>query len=398
MIDLNMHRLSGAALTPFIHACLLLIASLGLFACGSNSSQEHSQNHIPIAESDWREKLDITYARGFDISYEKGYKVLHLIQATDTTHYLLLPEGAERPNAYPEAQRINIPIKSMIALSTTHVALADFVNADSIIVALDNTQYVYDPQVRQRIEAGDITEVGASGSLNQEMVIALQADLLMVSGMPSTDLQKYNSIISSGTPVLINTEWMEQTALGKAEWVKLMAALLNQEALAKQKYESIVESYLNTAQLTAQVEERPAILSGSPFQGSWYVPGGKSYRSQLFTEAGGHWPWKDSAVVSMPIAFENIYTYGLEADYWLNPGMFNSLDELAAKDERFADFKAFREAKVYNHNLRLSANGQGNDYFESGVVNPHLILKDLTHILHPQILPEHELYYYQKLK
>ncbi|MEK6480044.1 ABC transporter substrate-binding protein [Catalinimonas sp. 4WD22] len=374
-----------------VFICLLLSAC-------ENSSSKRQESSFSEVQSRWTEEAEVHYAQGFDISYEYDYKVLHLMQGTDTTHYILMPEDVDRPSAYPEAQRIRIPIRSLVALSTTHVALADFVEADSIIVALDHTDYVYDPEVRASIDAGEVTSVGQSGSLNQEMVLALQPDLLMVSGMPNTDLQKYNALISSDIPVLINTEWMENTALGKAEWVKLMAALLNREEIANPKFDSIAQAFQHIAQLTDSLEEKPEVISGSPFQGSWYVPGGKSYRSKMFEQAGAQWPWSDNEDVSLPVAFENIYAYGLEADYWLNPGMVNTLDELLAKDERFADFKAFQNGKVYNHNRRMTPNGQGNDYYESGVVNPHLILADLTHILHPDLLPDHQLYYYQKLE
>lgn len=394
---LNKHIRLRLSLSRFSPTYLFALVNILFCAC-ENGQQQKQEKSSSEGQSLWTEETQVNYAQGFDISYKENYKALHLIQGSDTTHYLLLPEGVSRPEAYPEAQLIHIPIRSLAALSTTHVALADFVEADSIIVALDNTDYVYDPEVRARIETGAITAIGESGSLNQEMVLALQPDLLMVSGMPDTDLQKYNALISSGIPVLINTEWMESTALGKAEWVKLMAALLNREELANQKFDSIAYAFQQIAQLTDTLEKRPAVLSGSPFQGSWYVPGGKSDRSKLFVQAGAHWPWNDSADVSLPIAFEHMYAYGLEADYWLNPGMVNTLDELLAMDERFADFKSFQNGQVYNHNRRSTADGQGNDFYESGIVNPHRVLADLTHILHPELLPEHELYYYQQLK
>ncbi|WP_341295302.1 ABC transporter substrate-binding protein [Catalinimonas locisalis] len=390
-IVLRLGLTCNKSMNGIVFICLLLSAC-------ENSSSKRQESSFSEVQSRWTEEAEVHYAQGFDISYEYDYKVLHLMQGTDTTHYILMPEDVDRPSAYPEAQRIRIPIRSLVALSTTHVALADFVEADSIIVALDHTDYVYDPEVRASIDAGEVTSVGQSGSLNQEMVLALQPDLLMVSGMPNTDLQKYNALISSDIPVLINTEWMENTALGKAEWVKLMAALLNREEIANPKFDSIAQAFQHIAQLTDSLEEKPEVISGSPFQGSWYVPGGKSYRSKMFEQAGAQWPWSDNEDVSLPVAFENIYAYGLEADYWLNPGMVNTLDELLAKDERFADFKAFQNGKVYNHNRRMTPNGQGNDYYESGVVNPHLILADLTHILHPDLLPDHQLYYYQKLE
>lgn len=372
-----------------ICACLLLS---GLFGCQSAVEEATSERTVRTAD-----QLSVRYARGFDITYTENCKLLHLFRNTDTTRYLLLPRGMARPAILPEAQVIRTPIRRLIALSTTHVALADFVEADSILVGLDNTDYVYHPAVRQRIAAGEIMAVGQGGSINQEMVVALQPDLLMVSGMPDTELQKYRSVIESGVPVLINTEWMEETPLAKAEWVKLMAALTDREALAAAKFDTVVAEYEAIAALTDELTERPRVISGSPFRGAWYVPGGNSYRARLYGQAGARWPWQDTAAVSLPVAFENMYAYGLEADYWLNPGQVRSLEELAAMDRRFRDFKSFQSGKVFNNNRRLTPDGLGNDFFESGVVNPHLILADLTHILHPELLPDHHLFYYQRL-
>ena len=86
-----------------------------------------------------------------------------------------------------------------------------------------------------------------------------------------------------------------------------------------------------------------------------------------------------------------------EADFWINPGTWNSLANGTAEDQRFAEFFAFESGNVFNNNARVSAGG-GVDYFESGATNPHLVLADLLSIFHPDLLPDHELYYYQKLE
>jgi iron complex transport system substrate-binding protein len=64
---------------------------------------------------------------------------------------------------------------------------------------------------------------------------------------------------------------------------------------------------------------------------------------------------------------------------------------------RFKDFKAFKTGAIFNNNRRTNSSG-GNDFWESGVVHPEIVLADLIRIFHPQILPEHNLYYYQKVK
>lgn len=85
-----------------------------------------------------------------------------------------------------------------------------------------------------------------------------------------------------------------------------------------------------------------------------------------------------------------------EADVWLNVGMATTLDELKIMNPKFKDAKAIQENEVYNNNLRLTPEG-GNDYWESAVVHPDIVLRDLIKILHPELVTE-DLYYYRHLE
>lgn len=125
--------------------------------------------------------------------------------------------------------------------------------------------------------------------------------------------------------------------------------------------------------------------------------GGNSFEAILLKDAGANYPWFDEKQTGgLRKDFEVIYKVGLEAEVWLNPGAATSREEILQKDGRFKDFKAFKTGRIYNNNRRVSPAG-GNDYWESGVVHPERLLADLIHILHPTLLPGHELFYYQKL-
>jgi iron complex transport system substrate-binding protein len=80
----------------------------------------------------------------------------------------------------------------------------------------------------------------------------------------------------------------------------------------------------------------------------------------------------------------------------MNMGNFTSKKELLAADQRFQSFKVFNEGKLYNNTNRLSREG-GNDFWESGTVNPHIILRDLIQIFHPGLIGE-GLVYYKEIK
>jgi iron complex transport system substrate-binding protein len=51
---------------------------------------------------------------------------------------------------------------------------------------------------------------------------------------------------------------------------------------------------------------------------------------------------------------------------------------------------------MFNNNNRVTLRG-GNDYWESGSINPQIILKDIGAILHPELFPGYELYYYKRI-
>jgi iron complex transport system substrate-binding protein len=190
---------------------------------------------------------------------------------------------------------------------------------------------------------------------------------------------------------------METSPLGKAEWVKVMAALLNKEQLANQKFNAVSKKYNELEAAVDKAEEKPLVINNLPYKGAWFVPGGGSFTANFLRDAQADYPWFDnSSTGGLRKGFESVYKVGLHADVWLNPGAAKSKEEILAKDSRFKDFKSFQNGAIYNNNRRMSPAG-GNDFWESGVVHPEIILADLIKIFHPNILPGHELYYYQQI-
>lgn len=351
-----------------------------------------------------RPQVAIRYAKGFTIRYSGPYKFVSIMspfdKSVDTVRYVLVPRGTPAPKGYAPSQVIDIPLRSIVAMSSMHVGLAEFLGAEDLIVGLGNLKYVSSPKVIQRIDAGKVREVGRDQTINDEQVITMQPDLLMAMGSPTARLDHYSTIRGAGVPVLINSEWVETTPLGRAEWVKLLAALTNRETLVNQKFATVEQAYNRLAALTKTVAKKPTILSGMNSKDAWFVPDGDSYMTRFFLDAGGRYPWVNRrATGSLPLNFEAVYPVALKADYWLNVGMMSvdSKQAVLAKDVRYADFNAFKTGRMYSYTKRVNSRGS-NDFWESGAVNPHLVLADLIRILHPDLLPKHQLVYYQQLK
>jgi len=376
---------------------IVILATASLLACQSGTSTEQ-------AKTPDFERITPKYAKGFALDQYPEFQILHILRPfndkADTLSYLLLPKGTKKPEGFSQLATIQTPIENFVTLSTTHVALADLLDATPKIIGLSSAEYVCNEKIRNRLANNTITQIGDGETLNQEQVLSLNPSLVMVSGFSQASFERsYRPILELGIPVLVNSEWMEETMLGRTEWVKVLGYLLDDTELANRKFEEVESKYLALAKMGRNAAHKPLVIGGLPFKGTWSVAGSKSYISNLLTDAGATWNWaNDSTSTSIQMDFESVYPIGIKAEYWLRAGTTQSKEALLAIDSRFADFKAFQSGNIFNNNKRISPNGMGYDYWESGIINPHLILGDLIQILHPELMPSDTLFYYQRLK
>jgi iron complex transport system substrate-binding protein len=348
------------------------------------------------------DKARVRYAKGFSIRYAKTYKVVDVFNpfsaSPDTTRYVLVPRGKPAPAGFEKAVKVEVPVRTLACLSTTHVGLTDFLGINDRIIAISDTGRVLNRDVLARIRAGKIAEVGKEQGLNKELVLALAPDLLMTVGFPGKEIGSFQALTESGIAVVTNSEWMETSLLGRMEWVKLLAAFVNGEGQAERKFDSIEAKYAEAKRTASRAGRKPKVIGGICRQGVWTVPGGRSYVAGLLKDAGADYPFaEDTSTGSRNLGFETVYRAGLDAEFWLNAGWAKSLRDISDEDRRYTEFKCFKTKQVFNNTKRMGANGS-NEYWESGLVNPHLILLDLVKILHPELSPRHELFYMRRLE
>jgi iron complex transport system substrate-binding protein len=239
-------------------------------------------------------------------------------------------------------------------------------------------------------------EVGSGPTVNIELLVDIGPDLIMTFGMGG-EWDTHPKLEEAKLPYVINAEWNEQTPLGRAEWIKFMALFYNKEAKANEVFDFIVTEYKTLAEKAAASSDKPTVFTGAPYQGTWWVTGGGSYAARLLADAGAAYVWADDdSTGSLMLDIEKVFEKAGEAEYWLNTSYWNSLADAKAADERFTKFGAYQSGKVFNNNNRMGPGG-GNEYFESSPAYPHRLLADLISIFHPDLLPDHEFYYYKKL-
>lgn len=348
------------------------------------------------------EKTTLTHTDGFSVEYFNNYKLVTVKTpypgATQPMQYVLVQCGTPAPAGFPEAQVIEIPVKTVVTMSTTYLPFLDEFGLLDRLVGMDDATYVSNPTVLKMAQEGKITMLGYGSGVNVEQALELNPGLIITYGSGALDYDAHPVLIQAGLKVVVNGEWLDTSPLGRAEWGKFIAAFFNKEAAAEALFTQTVQQYENYAALAAGVTEKPTVFTGSDYQGTWSMPGGNSFAASFLKDAGANYLWADDpSTGSLPLAFEAVFEKAQNAQYWVNVGYFFTPADLLAADARYADFAAYQGGSIWNNDARMSPSG-GSDYYESAVAHPDIVLADLIKIFHPELLPDYELVYYRPLK
>jgi iron complex transport system substrate-binding protein len=361
------------------------------------------------------DEVSVEYAQGFTVEYFNHYKVVTSTlpwpgaTAADAFQYVLVQCGTPVPEGFADAQIIEVPVQRVISMSTTYLPAFTELDVLDRLIGLDGYSVLYTntAEVQTLIEAGTLVDIGNAPAINVEVALDAEPDLILAYGSGSPEFDAHPVLLEAGIPVALASDYVEESPLGRAEWMKFIALFFNEEAQAEALFSEKVTAYNDLVALTAALPltEKPTVLwdSFSSYGSAWFVPGGRSFVGQLLRDAGaitilGDDPTVVDEVGSVPFDFETVYDAGVEADYWFaNAFLTNTLTDLMAQDERYTGFAAVEAGRVYNNDALVNANG-GNDYYESGAANPQFVLADLVAILHPDLLPGHSLRYYRPLE
>lgn len=373
----------------------ILVLSLLFAACQGNPPAE-----LPAAT----QRDTLSHAQNFSIERSPDSLIfLHIgtawKNAQSSRRYVLYPRHQPAPQTrYPDAVCVPIPIQRYIATGTTQVAMLDFIGVLDKLVAIADDKYVYHEALRQRLASGELPSIGNDGEWDFERGLSARPEVVFAFSIGDNGniLQKWASV---GVPVVLLSEFMEETPLGRAEWTRFLAAFFGQsvETATQTRFAAVAQEYEALRASVAERTPRPKVFTGVAYEGSWYVAGGRSFMAQLIRDAGGDYLWADNSETGgLPLDFEAVYAKALRADVWLNVLQTPSLEALRAQDPRYADFQAFQMGRVFGYHRRLSPNG-GYDFFESAVVQPQRVLADLAAIFQSEKPNDTLLYYYQAL-
>lgn len=370
-----------------------LFLSILLISCAKENHDNSDENFSTDSI------LHLQYAKGFRVTYTSDYKKVELLNNYDQMvverYYLVRKEQTQIPT---DGRKIVIPLKKIAITSNTHLEFLSIIGEQNTIAGVCSPELIFNDFILARCNVGEIVNLGDAYSLNLERLIFLRPDVIFVSGFNSGQQDGNKRIMQTGVTVVSNNEWKEITLLGRAEWIKFMSLFFDKEKVAEAFFAKIDSNYNALKKITNSISrERPQIMLGGGFKGTWYVPSGKSFMTNLLQDAKADYVFKnDTTYESLPLSFEQVLHKFSSSDIWLGAPA-DSLSELKAIDERYTMFAPVKNRRVYNFNARKNAFG-ANDFWESGVAHPDLILSDLIKILYPELLPEYKLYYASQLK
>ena len=242
-----------------------------------------------------------------------------------------------------------------------------------------------------------VAELGQNEQLNTEKVLTLQPNALItfaINGqIPNASLYKRAKI-----PVIYNGDWLETHPLGKAEWLKLFGALYNMQSTADSIFNTIEANYNQTKLLAAKAIHTPTVLSGAMYKDIWYLPQGDSWAAQFIKDANANYLWANTeGTGSAALSMETVLEKAQNADYWVGTSQFTTYQQLANANNAYTLFNAYKQKKAYTF---ASKKGEGGGllYYELAPNRPDWVLKDLVKILHPELMPEYELQFFNALR
>ncbi|MGB5369068.1 MAG: ABC transporter substrate-binding protein [Flavobacteriaceae bacterium] len=376
---------------------ILFVLMVSLLACQRTPKTVFSGEKAQITH-------EVRHAKGFELEHlDSGITLLKVIapwsDASSAITYALIPKDKlERLSPFAEQYEaiVPIPVNEIVVTSTTHIPALEALGVSDRLVGFPDTKYVSSEQTRKRIDAHLVKELGNNEAINTEMLLALHPELVVGFGIDGRN-KAYETIERSGIPVVYNGDWTEETPLGKAEWIKFFAAFFQKETLADSIFREIEGSYAAVKALAAKAKSTPTVMSGALYKDIWYLPGGKSWAAVFLKDANSDYLWADNQDTgSLALSWESVLEKAQQCDFWISPAQYTTYVDLAAGSPHYKQFSPYQNKKVYTFAKTLGPTG-GMIYYELAPQRPDLVLKDLIAIFHPELLPDHELFFFKPL-
>lgn len=337
------------------------------------------------------------YASGFTIDEDEAGNTLVRVtrpwQGTALEEQTLAIFSTEEAAKGYTGQHIVGHADRVVCMSTSHIAMLDAIECVDAVVGVSGKQYITNEAV---VNNPAVKDIGYDSNLNYEALVLLNPDVVLMYGVSAANDAVTAKLRDLGIPYLYLGDYTEELPLGKAEWVVAIAEIMGRRERGEEVFAQIVQRYNEVRGSVVRSDDAPKVMFNLPYQDVWYMPSDDSYMVQLVEDAGGRYIYKgkNPSGGSKGISLEEAYMLVSDTDIWLNAGQCSTMEELRNSAPHFANTPVVLAGEVYNNNRRRTEAG-GSDFWESAIVRPDVVLRDLVTIIAGG---DDETYYYQQLK
>lgn len=367
-----------------------------------SACKNETKNNLP--ELTEGKELTLHYAEGLKITEFDNHKIIEITKpwpkADKKYTYLLLSKNQAAKTTYNKDDYDGViltPISKTVVTSTTHIPALELLGVEKTLIGFPGTDYISSEKTRKLIDNQKVRELGKNEGINTEVLLEINPDVVIGFGVDGAN-KTFETIKKAGIPVIYNGDWVEASALAKAEWIKFFGALFNKQKEADSIFNSIKKEYLAAKEIAKLANNRPTVLSGAMHKDVWYLPNGSSPEAQFLKDANVNYLWQDTTGNgSLALSFEIVLEKAQNADLWLSPSYYSSLEQLEKGNTLYTNFEAFKQKNIYTFANKKGTTG-GILYYELGTARPDIVLKDIIKITHPELLEDYKPYFFEKLK
>lgn len=351
----------------------LLLISAVLFSCTTRSNPDKRRDSNVIV---------FKYAKNIIITQFPHYYKVELKDPWHKDNILSTYYLSNSTNGVPnDGVFVKIPLCRSMISTTAHANLVVSLGKESSIAGVADPKYMLIPTIQKRLKNGSIIDCGSSMAPDIEKLILIKCDGVLLS--PYEGSGGFGKIGKLGIPIIQTADYMESTALGRAEWMKFYGLLFGCEQKADSLF-NVVERHYNWLKNRASRFPKTSVITEKLTGSVWYLPGGRSSTGTMLSDAGGKYAFSsDNHSGSLPFSLEQVLSKGSNCDVWIfsyySPSDM-SLSQLKSENKAYGQFKALTLHRVYG------VNTMHEPFFEQVSFRPDMLLHDYLLMLHPEMV------------
>lgn len=297
--------------------------------------------------------MQVDYAHEFAVDYYSDE--YELITLGDGSRFLIIPENGSLPEGISkDIVPLYQPLEDIYLAATSAMCLFDALNSlDRISLSGTRAEGWYIDNARKAMEEGRIQFAGKYSEPDYEMILDYDTPLAIYSTMIGHASDVQSKMEELGIAVLVDQSSKETHPLGRTEWIKLYAALLNEEEKAFDIFEE-QKAYMEDI----DIQDTAKTVAFFHISSSGFVVTRKSgdYISKMIDLAGGKYVFDnlgdpESTAATVTIEMETFFATAQEADFIIYNstlgGDVETLADLVEINELLAEMKAVKNGNVW---------------------------------------------------